>query len=80
VYTTTGNTLTASAATALRQNAVLPAIDRSISRTVLNGLRVYDGTLAFLGTLPATTVAVAVKPNGSRAFAYDPSLGGIVTY
>jgi hypothetical protein len=80
VYSTTGNSLSASTAAALRQNSVLPAIDRSISRTVLNGLRVYDGTLAFLGTLPATTVAVAIKPNGTRAYAYDPTLGGIVTY
>lgn len=79
LYATSTNQLTASSLS-LRQNTVAPAIDRSISRAVLNGTRVYDGNFALLGTLPATTTAVAVKPNGTRAYAYDPTAGGIVVY
>jgi hypothetical protein len=53
-----------------RQNNVVP----------VRGQRVYDGTEAFLGTLPDTTVAVALKPDGTRAYTYDPTAGGIVVY
>lgn len=79
LYSTSSNSLTASAVS-LRQNTVVPAIDRAISRVVLNGLRVYDGNLALLGTLPETTAAVILRPNGSRAYAYDPTAGGILVY
>lgn len=78
-YSTAANSLTASVA-ALRQNTVPPVIDRAIGRVVLNGVRVYDGSLALLGTLPDTTTAVVLNSNGSRAYAYDPTAGGILVY
>lgn len=80
VYTTTGNELSSNSLPSLLQNTVQPAIDRTFSRVVINGTRVYDGNLAFLGTLPDTTVAVAIKPNGTRAYAYDATAGGILVY
>lgn len=79
-YSTSNNALTATVTPTLRQNAVVPAVDRLFSRIVINGVRVYDGAFAFLGTLPATTVAVALKPDGTRAYAYDPTAGGMVVY
>jgi len=79
VYTTSTNSLTASAVS-LRQNGVVPALNRSLTRVVLNGTRVYDGNFALLGTLPDTTVAVALKSDGSRAYAVDTAAGGILVY
>lgn len=82
VYTTADNSFGAST-TLLRQNAVAPAIDRAVTRVVLNGQRVYgvvSNELALFGTLPDTTAAVVLKPNGTRAYTYDPTAGGIVTY
>jgi hypothetical protein len=79
VYTTSTNTLNASAVS-LRQNAVPPAVNRSISRIVLNGTKVYDGSFALLGTLPDTTAAVILKSDGTRAYAYDTAAGGILVY
>jgi hypothetical protein len=78
-YATAGNSFATSGIT-LRQNAVLPALSRTANRFVVNGLRVYDGSEALLGTLPATIVAVALKADGTRAYAYDPTAGGIVVY
>lgn len=80
VYSTSSNELSTSGAEPLNQNAVPPAIDRAITRIVLNGTRVYDGSLAFLGTLPDTTAAVAISPDGQRAYAYDTAAGGILVY
>jgi hypothetical protein len=65
---------------AFRQNDVPPTVDRTFSRFVLNGRRVYDGAFGFLGTLPDTTNAVVLKPNGTRAYAYDAAAGGILVY
>lgn len=85
-YATSGPTSSNSLATtsvSLRQNTVAPAVDRAVSRVILNGLRVYgvvSNDLSLFGTLPDTTTAVVMKPNGTRAYAYDPTLGGIVTY
>jgi hypothetical protein len=70
----------ASAGISVNQNTVAPAVDRSMSRIVLNGERVYDSVFNFLGTLPNTTAAVALRSDGGRAYAYDPTAGGIVTY
>ena len=36
--------------------------------------------LSLFGTLPDTTTAVVMKPNGTRAYTYDPTAGGIVIY
>jgi hypothetical protein len=78
-YSTATNTLLANTET-LNQNSVPPAIDRTITRVVLNGTRVYDGNLALLGTLPNSTAAVAIRPDGKRAYAYDTAAGGILVY
>lgn len=78
-YSASSNGFT-SAGFSLNQNTVAPVVDRSMSRMVLNGERVYDGSFNLLGTLPNTTVAVALRSDGARAYAYDPTAGGIVTY
>jgi hypothetical protein len=78
-YTTSNNSIS-TAITSLRQNAIPPAISRTGNRLVLNGTRVYDGSEALLGTLSATTAAVVLKPDGSRAYVYDPAAGGILVY
>lgn len=73
----------ATTSVSLRQNTVPPAVDRAVTRVILNGLRVYgvvDNDLSLFGTLPETTAAVVLKPNGTRAYTYDPTAGGIVTY
>lgn len=79
VYTAATNQLNAGAVS-LRQNAVPPAVNRSVSRVVLNGTKVYDAAFALLGTLPTTTAAVILKSDGSRAYAYDTAAGGILVY
>jgi hypothetical protein len=78
-YTTANNSISA-AVTSLRQNTIAPVISRTATRLVLNGTRVYDASEAFLGTLPTTTAAVALKPDGSRAYTYDPAAGGIFVF
>jgi hypothetical protein len=79
LYPSASNLPTASSVS-LRQNTVLPAVDRNFSRVVLNGTKVYDGNLALLGTLPASTTEVVLKPDGSRAYAIDSAAGGILVY
>jgi hypothetical protein len=79
VYATATNALNA-APVSLRQNAVPPAVNRAFNRAVLNGTKVYDGNFALLGTLPDTTAAVALKSDGSRAYAFDTAAGGILVY
>jgi PKD repeat protein len=79
LYTTSANTVTATTLS-LRQNTVVPAVDRAFTRVVLNGTKVYDGNFALLGTLPTTTAAVILKSNGTRAYAYDTAAGGILVY
>jgi hypothetical protein len=78
-YSAAGNALGTSAIS-LRQTTVLPVISRKENRLVLNGARVYDGAEAFLGTLPSSTAAVVMNREGTRAYAYDPTAGGILTY
>lgn len=79
-YIVAGNSFSLSSAVTARQNAVLPAISRTASRLVINGVRVFDGNEGLLGLLPDTTAAIALKSDGTRAYAYDPTAGGIVTY
>lgn len=79
LYATATNELRSSGLS-LRQNAVPPAVNRSISRVVLNGTKVYDGGFTLLGTLPDTTAAVVLKSDGSRAYTYDTAAGGILVY
>jgi hypothetical protein len=64
----------------INQNAIAPVLDRSATRLVLNGFRVYDGTLNLLGTLPAATQAVTLRPNGTRAYTYDSTGGTVLTF
>jgi hypothetical protein len=73
----TGATQLANSTLRARQNNVPPVVSRNGHRLVLRGTRVYDGNEALLGTLPETTVAIALKPDGSRAYTYDPTVGGI---
>ena len=80
LFVTATNAFSTTAGPSYRQNTVWPAADRTLSRMVLNGIRVYDGNFNLLGTLPDTTTAVAIKPSGARAYAYDPTAGGIVVY
>lgn len=79
VYSPAVNTLSPGTVS-LNQNTIAPVLDRAATRAVLNGTRVYDSSFALLGTLPNTTAAIVLKPNGARAYAYDPTAGGIVTY
>jgi len=51
-----------------------PSLDASGNRiAVISGniVSVYDHAFALLGTLPGGNTAVAVSPNGTRAYAYD---------
>ncbi len=58
------------------------AVDRTGSRTLMgsNGTtlstgtyQVFDADLALLGSLPATSRAAVVHPDGTRAYTYEPS-------
>lgn len=69
-YAAASNTFDTSRAS-LKQNAVAPAVDRSFTRTVLNGTHVYDANFVLAGKLPQATLAVAVRPGGKRAYTYD---------
>ena len=79
-YLVAGNSFSTSSAILARQNTTGPAISRNANRLVINGLRVYDGTEALLGQLSPSTAAVVLKPDGSRAYAYDANAGGILVY
>jgi hypothetical protein len=75
---------------ALNQNSIAPALSvytppdstTSTTRIVLSGtnasnvavINVYDGSYTLLGTLPASTLAVVVKPDASRAYTFDAAL------
>jgi hypothetical protein len=65
---------------AINQNAIGPVLDRDASRLVLNGLNVYNGSYTLLGKLPATTLAVALRPDGNRAFTYDSAAGAVLVF
>jgi hypothetical protein len=78
-YSATTNAIGATTI-ALNQNSIAPVLDRDGTRLALNGLNVYGGDFAFLGTLPATTLAVAFKPDGTRAYTYDSAAGTVLTF
>ncbi|UCH54098.1 MAG: hypothetical protein JSW09_04790, partial [Pseudomonadota bacterium] len=61
----------------LNQNTILPAIDREATRFVLNGTNVYDSDFGLLGTLPATTGAVVLRPDATRAYTFDSTSGQV---
>lgn len=54
-------------------NNFLPVLDRRGTRIVINRTQVYSGAYALLGTLPSTTQAVVLRPDGSRAYTLDQS-------
>jgi hypothetical protein len=64
----------------LNQNAVPAALDREASRIVLNGTNVYDSATALKGTLPTTTAAVALSPDGKTAYTYDTSANALLKF
>lgn len=64
----------------LNQNAVAPSLDRAATRIVLNGTNVYDSGYRLLGTLPATTLAVVVKPDATRAYTFDSAAAQILSF
>jgi len=78
-YTTATNQLT-TIGQPLRQNTAPPVVSRNSNRIVLNATRVFDVNLSPLGTLASTTNAVVLKPDGTRAYAYDATAGGILIY
>lgn len=81
VYTyspTSGNI--ASTGITLNQNSVAPVLDRNATRIALNGLNVYGSDLSLFGTLPETTLAIALKPDGTRAYTYDSAAAAILTF
>jgi hypothetical protein len=80
VYSSAGHAFSSTGTPTLRQNTIAPAVNRSFSRVVLNGTKVYDGNFSLLGTLPDTTTAVVLRPDGNRAYAYDSAAGGILVY
>jgi hypothetical protein len=61
--------------------SVPPSFDRAGTRLVLRGrnqslggapvCNVYDANMQLIGTLPDTTLAVIVHPDGSRAYVLD---------
>jgi hypothetical protein len=69
-YTAASN-LFAVAGIALKQNTIPPAVDRTTSRYVLNGTRVYGTSFTLVGKLPDATLAVAIRPDGKRAYTFD---------
>jgi hypothetical protein len=56
-----------------------PMLSRDGSKMVLDRTQVRDGDFNLLGNLPATTDAVVLSPDGTRAYAYDHS-GKFITY
>lgn len=78
-YSASSNSIGATSLT-LNQNAIAPVLDRDGTRLALNGLNVYSGDFTLLGTLPTTTLAVAFKPDGTRAYTYDSAATGVLTF
>lgn len=65
----------------LNQTSIAPVLDRNVTRLILNGTLVYDyTTLAGFGKLPATTLAVTMRPDGKRAYTYDSAAGNVLTF
>jgi hypothetical protein len=78
-YSASSNTITASSIS-LNQNSIAPVLDRDATRITLNGLNVYGADSTLFGTLPTTTVAVVLKPDGTRAYTYDSTAAAVLTF
>jgi len=48
-----------------------PQLSRTGSRIVMDRMRVYDASLAYIGNLPASTDASIVSPDGARAYTFE---------
>jgi hypothetical protein len=78
VYQQTGSGITQSAVN-LQQTAAETAVDRVAARVVLGGSLVFEGTLTDSASIPVAD-AVAVNPDGTRAYAYYASPNTIETF
>ncbi|MHB8453103.1 MAG: SMP-30/gluconolactonase/LRE family protein [Acidiferrobacterales bacterium] len=78
-YAAATQTFSATSA-AVNQNLIPPALDRSATHIVLNGTNVYDSNYNLLGTLPASTLAVVLSPDGSTAYTFDSVASQILCY
>ncbi len=65
---------------AFYQNAIPPVLDRSAAHIVFNGTNIYNDSFSLLGSLPATTLAVVLSPDGTHAYTFDSALSQIVCY
>ncbi|HEU4654276.1 MAG TPA: IPT/TIG domain-containing protein [Steroidobacteraceae bacterium] len=63
----------------LQQTAAESALDRTGNRIVLGGSLVYEGTLNLSASIPVAD-AVAVKPDGTRVYAYYSASNTIETF
>ena len=54
-------------------NNFAPVLDRRGTRIVINRTQVYSSAYVLLGTLPSTTQAVVLRPDGTRAYTFDQS-------
>lgn len=63
--------------TGTARNVSRVVLDRDATRVVLNQTEVFDSNLAYLGSLPSTTGAVVLSPNGTIAYTYDGLSGQI---
>jgi IPT/TIG domain len=59
-YPASSGTFTATGV-GLNQNSIAPALDRAVTRVVLNGTQVYGASYTLSGTLPSTTPVVTVE-------------------
>jgi hypothetical protein len=73
-----GVSLAATAVT-LHQTAAESALDRAGNRLVIGGSLVYDGSLAAAASIPVAN-ATAVKPDGTRVYAYYSATNAIETF
>ena len=65
---------------AIMQNSVPPVLDRNVSRLILAGRRVYNAALVLQGLIPETTAAVAISPDGKRAYTYDTAANAVLVF
>lgn len=81
LYQYVASSMSLSAATlSINRNSRRPALDHSGTRLVLNGLAVYDGSYTLVGTLPDTTLATVLSPDGTRVYGYDSAAASVLAY
>jgi hypothetical protein len=77
----------AATSTSLSATGIAPVLNRMGTRIILNGTQVYDSGYNLLGTLPATTAAVAIVDKTVSAlydtvvaYAYDSASSQVFTF